>query len=504
MRIKNILLIFAAITIVSCNGGRKSETRRVLEDVEGYMAERPDSALAVLERMNIQNDDYGQMLMHYAQGRIQSGNEDYPASIISFFNAEKTAKELNDPYVLGLIYYSVSEIYGNTYNYIEQQNYAQIAFEQFVLSGNEDCILLGLEALAESHYNNKDYDRCATLSHQLLEKTHDNTSLQTKANGLRLLGKSYIRTGKYEDAKGFLLELVELPDIELTPQDYRNLCLAFIKTGDFDSANAYRKYAQTDEQKSMWVVIKDPATGKPFANIFDLEEPVISADSTTQKIINQNLAYTVANYHAYEQTLKEAELRSERMSKILIILIASVLFIFLGIWYHMHIKAHRREMEMKMLEAENIRHILNVTKEDASAMQQSVNQLFEQKFKSIDELCNTYYVYHGSQNERTKIYNNVISIISNLSKDKKTISELETFVNTYKNNLMADFRSEFPTFKDEDYLLFLYIVVDFSSRAVSILIGESLPVVYNRKSSLKRKIQQSDSIIKDRFLAEFA
>ena len=170
----------------------------------------------------------------------------------------------------------------------------------------------------------------------------------------------------------------------------------------------------------------------------------------------------------------------------------------------MHLKAHRKEMEMKMLEAENIRHILKVTKEDASAMQSSVNQLFEQKFKSIDELCNTYYVYQGSQHERAKIYNNVISIISNLSKDRKTISELETFVNTYKNNLMSDFRCEFPALKDEDYLLFLYIVVDFSSRAISILIGESLPVVYNRKSSLKRKIQHSASPMKERFLAEFA
>ena len=33
MRIKNILLIFAAITIVSCNGARKSETFKVLENV---------------------------------------------------------------------------------------------------------------------------------------------------------------------------------------------------------------------------------------------------------------------------------------------------------------------------------------------------------------------------------------------------------------------------------------------------------------------------------------
>lgn len=504
MRIKNILLIITAFTIVSCDDARRSETYRLLEDVEGYMAERPDSALAVLGRMDIQNDDYGQMLIHYAQGRVQSENADYPASIISFFNAEKTAKELNNPYVLGLIYYSVSDIYAKTFNHIEQQNYAQMAYDQFVLSGNQNCILSGLEALAEAHYYNKDYDRCAKLSQQLLETADGSNDWQVRANGLRLLSKSYIKAGRYEEAKDLLLELIEQSETDLTPQDYRNLCLAYIKTGDFESANAYRKYAQEDEQKSMWVVIKDPATGKPLANIFDLEEPVASQDTVTRKIINQNLAQTVASYHAYEQSMKEAELRSERMSKVVIIIIASVLLVFLCIWYRMHLKAHRKEMEMKMLEAENIRHILKVTKEDASAMQSSVNQLFEQKFKSIDELCNTYYVYQGSQNERTKIYNNVISIISNLSKDRKTILELEAFVNTYKGNLMADFRSEFPALKDEDYLLFLYIVVDFSSRAVSILIGESLPVVYNRKSSLKRKIQQSDSPMKERFLAEFA
>ena len=33
MRIKNILLIFAAITIVSCNDARRSETFKVLENV---------------------------------------------------------------------------------------------------------------------------------------------------------------------------------------------------------------------------------------------------------------------------------------------------------------------------------------------------------------------------------------------------------------------------------------------------------------------------------------
>ena len=183
----------------------------------------------------------------------------------------------------------------------------------------------------------------------------------------------------------------------------------------------------------------------------------------------------------------------------------AVLFIsFLSIWYRLHMKAHRKEMELKMLEAENIRHILNTTQENASSLQRSVNSLFEQKFKSIDELCNTYYVYQGSRDERTKIFNSVMDLISSLRNDKKTVAELETFVNTYKNNLMTDFRNEYPMLKEDDYLLFLYIVVDFSSRAISILIGESLPVVYNRKSSLKRKIQQGESSMKERFLEEFS
>ena len=48
MKIKDILLIITAITIVSCSDARKSETFRLLEDVESYMWDRPDSALQIV------------------------------------------------------------------------------------------------------------------------------------------------------------------------------------------------------------------------------------------------------------------------------------------------------------------------------------------------------------------------------------------------------------------------------------------------------------------------
>ena len=43
MRIKNILLIIAAITIVSSNCSRDSEVYKLLQDVKCYIDEKPET-----------------------------------------------------------------------------------------------------------------------------------------------------------------------------------------------------------------------------------------------------------------------------------------------------------------------------------------------------------------------------------------------------------------------------------------------------------------------------
>lgn len=257
-----ITIIILALSLVSCS--QHSKHWETLAQVESFIEERPDSALTVLQGMDLENDDYGQMLKYYVQGKVECNDEDYPASIISFFNAEKIAKKLNNYYVLGLIYHSVSGIYEKVHNNIEQQNYAQLAYDNFILTGRVDNILIGLETLAEAHYNNNDYDRCAALSQQLIEKATENNDESIINRGLRLLSRSYIKTAKYEDAKDVLLRLKNQAS-NLTPQDYRTLCLSYIKTGELDSANVYRRFAQTEEHKSLWVVITDPKTGGKVA-----------------------------------------------------------------------------------------------------------------------------------------------------------------------------------------------------------------------------------------------
>ncbi len=58
---------------------------------------------------------------------------------------------------------------------------------------------------------------------------------------------------------------------------------------------------------------------------------------------------------------------------------------------------------------------------------------------------------------------------------------------------MARLRRDVPGLKERDYELYLYLLLDFSPRAISILQGIRTEAVYNRKSVLKRKITESGS-----------
>ena len=444
-----------------------------------------------------------QMSQQYEEAQAHMATQkEYAAGIICLLEAEKGARQLDDAYYLGLIYHSISYIYEQTYSPAEQLNYARLAYDEFLKAGRSDCLNKHRLVLAEAYYANKDDEECIRLARQAWKEAVSQSDKTLQCRSLRLLGNAALRSNRYEEGKEALLRLQESDD-SLTVADYRNLTHAYMKLGQYDSAKIYRAHLPISTEQGMWVMVKNPYTGRFQSTVLETAADTLMRDTTSREIIRQNLAQTVAGHQAYEQSLREAEVRQERWSKYVILGVACLMVIFLCVLYRMHLKAHRREMEIKMLEAENIRHILRLTEEDAASMRGVVDGLFEQKFRSIDELCNTYYIYQGSKNERAKIYANVMEIITHLSSDRKTLAELEAYVNTYKDNLMAEFREDYPALKEEEYTLYLYLTVRFSSRALSILLGESLPVVYNRKSRLKKEIMRGATPRKERFLAVF-
>ena len=113
-----VAVVLAAMTIVSCNDARRSETYRVLEDVDSYIEARPDSALAVLKGIDV--EDLGSreekakyaLLMSMALDKNYIDRTDFEVlqPAIDYYEDHGTATDkLRTFYYQGRIYYNRGE-----------------------------------------------------------------------------------------------------------------------------------------------------------------------------------------------------------------------------------------------------------------------------------------------------------------------------------------------------------------------------------------------------------
>lgn len=529
-----ITVIILAISLVSCS--QHSKHWETLAQVESYIEERPDSALTVLQGMDKDelsgmeekakyalllamamdknyidrtdfdvlqpaidyyedNDDkHHKMLAYYHLARIQFNNKEYSNSITNLLYAEDEAIDLGDDFHLGLIYRQFGDIYSMIYNGTESLNYSQKSYEHFKKSGREEYSDWALWDIARAYHNCKDFDASIRTANEMIERgslQHNETLITA---GLKLIGLSYFASGQFDKSIDIYNQIiVDFPSF-MTAEDYSNLGSSYIRVGNIDKARYYMDIVCSVDSTLKWLPYTvSKSTGDYKSAVEALEHEYEYQDQIIKAIVSQNVTETVSNYREYERIIQEREIQHEKTTKTIIVVVFVMIMALSYIIISLRLKAQRKEIENNMLLASNLRNMLKVKETETNSMQEVINNLFEQRFATIDKLSSDYYEYQGTANEKQKIYTNVMKLVSGLGSDKKTIKELENFINTYKDNLMIRFREEFPDMKESDCILYLYAVAGFSSRAISIFIREKLEVVYNRKSRLKQKINRSTS-----------
>ncbi len=529
-----ITVIILALSLVSCS--QHSKHRETLAQVESYIEERPDSALTILQGMDKDelsgmeekakyalllsmamdknyidrtdfdvlqpaidyyedtDDKHHKMLAYYHLARIQFNNKEYSNSITNLLYAEDEAIDLGDDFHLGLIYRQFGDIYSMIYNGTESLNYSQKSYEHFKKSGREEYSDWALWDIARAYHNCKDFDASIRTANEMIERgslQHNETLITA---GLKLIGLSYFASGQFDKSIDIYNQIiVDFPSF-MTAEDYSNLGSSYIRVGNIDKARYYMDIVCSVDSTLKWLPYTvSKSTGDYKSAVEALEHEYEYQDQIIKAIVSQNVTETVSNYREYERIIQEREIQHEKTTKTIIVVVFVMIMALSYIIISLRLKAQRKEIENNMLLASNLRNMLKVKETETNSMQEVINNLFEQRFATIDKLSSDYYEYQGTANEKQKIYTNVMKLVSGLGSDKKTIKELENFINTYKDNLMIRFREEFPDMKESDCILYLYAVAGFSSRAISIFIREKLEVVYNRKSRLKQKINRSTS-----------
>lgn len=198
--------------LVSCDN---RQAKALLQDVETYIQERPDSALRVLRKvdsltLNTKSlrarysllfamaldknyidttalsileptvayyEKFGspkdKMLSYYYLGRIYSNRKDYPNAVIYYLQALRESSE-DDYYHRGLIFEAATDAYNASFNDEEELRNSILAYECFEKIGDKD-LDLSLYKVAQAYHNNERFDVADSL-YSLVYSGKDSTS----------------------------------------------------------------------------------------------------------------------------------------------------------------------------------------------------------------------------------------------------------------------------------------------------------------------------------------
>lgn len=206
----------------------------------------------------------------------------------------------------------------------------------------------------------------------------------------------------------------------------------------------------------------------------------------------------------YLQKEKEFLLYKERAQRELYTLVALLaLLIAVGIivWMFQRMKIQSLRNETLMAEASGFRNQMEASRSDVSRLEMKLHEVLEKRFSLIDSLCQTYYESQGTKTERKAIIDKVKSEIESVRTD--SFPEMEQAVNDCRGNILVKVKNNYPEIKNEDYMLLVFLASRLSTRTISLLLGESVDVVYKRKSRLKSRLKESMSVSTPDIMAIF-
>lgn len=206
------VILSISVLFASCDN---RQTKSLLQDVETYIQERPDSALRVLRKVDSltlntkalrarysvlfamaldknyidttalsileptvayyekSGSPEDKMLSYYYLGRIYANRKDYPNAVIFYSQALRESSE-DDYYHRGLIFEAATDAYNASFNDEEELRNSILAYECFEKIGDKD-LDLSLYKVAQAYHNNERFDVADSL-YSLVYSGKDSTS----------------------------------------------------------------------------------------------------------------------------------------------------------------------------------------------------------------------------------------------------------------------------------------------------------------------------------------
>lgn len=543
-----LLLLLLFNFFAGCSNRHAS---RQLDDIQSYLQDRPDSALAALREISA--DDLNTtslrarhsllnaMALHksyidtadlsvieaadryysrhgsawekmktlHQKGIIQMNGGDYQGAVISLSEAAKFIEETEDWFNGGLICISLCKLYNKLHDNNEELSYA-IRAEDFLRRVDKPIYYNDARIKHAIALNNLGkYQEAVDLYREILKSDNLDNSIKYSAMAHLAHTQMYRQYINPIEADSLFTIIINQTGKLPNKSNWGAYALASDLVGNRKRADQiYAQLDTTDKETFVWYS-RSLYARREYQNAFDHLELSIASQKEMLSVALTQAAHKAQRDYS-EGLRRDAEYKVFRQR---VFFVASlVLALLIGLVAYLIIR-HRldrtREENARLLEtASSLSKQLQTTESKRERQLADIRQryirMYQSSFKEIGEIYESLVLAGRRDNPQPYVMRQVKRITSDIENNDKSGSRLEQMIDGAMNGLMSQFRQDFPNLREQDYKLMSFIIAGFDMPTLSIFFNQkSSSVPYTRKHRLKIKIQEASPEISSRYLSFF-
>lgn len=564
---RRLVLIFVALaSIVSFTFCSFRENEIVLDTIEAYINEYPDSALVALSEIDesrirgkacknhynllmaqakdkcfIDETDDSLMLSvvdyyskvrnkeklfkaYYYLGRIQQNAGRYPEAMLSFIEAEQLIEASETEFQKGLLYAQFGKLYEQQMNLADALSAFEKASYYYIKAGSLPHQYYTTLDIGHLYLRMCNYGAAESPIKEVMEWAYQSGNDYLTGYACDLLCMLYEAMGDFQS----LNDLLNSNYAASCPNSLiRNLSLAYKSAMDNCPALVQRYF---DSAWTAAISATDSATiyhqeylvyqlsGQDDVALAAHEKLLAIQDSLVRSALQQPLQYIQAEYYKTKASYIELQAKSRYVIAGLLITLLMVTLCVIVISYKRKLEKKNNEIDQYIEQVEGLRNDIDKNLAENAAMmsvidgkddnirnmEASIAELFSKQYKFLDKLCSVYYETHGCRKDKDAIYKQVKTEIERFSTDKKFLHELESILNLHLDGVMKTIRSELPNLSEMDFRLLCFLLSGFSAKTISVFTGDSTGNIYVKKYRLINEIKSLDSHIATQILSRFS
>lgn len=542
---KTSSLVHLMITVCIIYGCSDNSPKSILTDIDSFIQERPDSALAILDTMDraslkterlkahhallhamaldknfidVSNDSIARVAVDYYATRGSRKSyarslyylglayfyqEEYTKAIVEFTKAESVAVT-SDSLYLGFSKVGLADTYGKSYNYGEEENNLKEAFDIFSSLSLNYYSQATLLRLANVYFNTSQTEKSIEILNELI--IDNNIADNLKSSALATLAYQY--TVKESPNLIYAETLFRRNNEEyggnnMSIKRYWAWAYSLYATGRKSEAREIMSQLISDESvtSSYWQYLITKSDGNLLLSLKHLENYIKYNDIIVSDIIHQSVALSQRDYYEYLADNYEYKAHNTRLTMLITILtfIFSSLLVFVLV--RLYVKKQEFVKEKNLLYISEIRRQLEeAEREDYPLLKKKYLSLYRSKFEMIGTLYEHLMNSKDLINIEESIYKKVDALVINFTQDYKDSKKFEAMLDEDLDNIMSNLRSEIPDLKPKDYSIFSLFVIGFDVTTISHLLNTTMNTIYIRKSRIKHHIEELNPPHKTQFL----